>query len=676
MLDLTNAEVYDIEVLPNVFTFDMVKFNSDERAVWEISEFRDDRYYLLQHFEELARYQIPMIGFNTLGYDYPIIHMLWKNPNITFQQFYQKSQEIITSFSNFGHQIWASDRFAPQIDLYKMHHFDNKAKATGLKTLQINMRSPTVVESTLPFDRNITAQEINEQLIPYGSHDTQETKRFAHFSKSAIDFRLNLIEKFGIDVMNWNDTRIGEQTMIKLLGDELCYDRSSGKRKTKQTIRNSIALNDIIFDYIKFDTPEFNRILSYFRTQILRSDEFAGNEDGEPTIKTKGIFAGLTANVGGVEYHYGVGGIHGSIKSRRVIATEEYPIIDIDVEGLYPNIAIKNGLYPEHLGQRFVEVYKTIPDERKEWQAKKGKKCTEANALKLAANGGTYGKSNSSFSPMYDPQYMIQTTINGQLLLSMLIEKLNTVPTLQVIQANTDGVTYQIHKSYEPAVAQLCKEWEALTRLTLERVEYEKMFIRDVNNYVAVAKDGSVKLKGAYWTPNPLDYHGSIASAQPPAWHKNFSNVVSVRAAVAHMVHGVDLESFIRLSTNPYDFCCAVKVNKTDKLLWGDVEQQRNTRFHISTTGAGLVKRMPPEGPLGHFKKAPKISDAEYAKVMQETAGAWDVRVCTKNQSRYGIRENAIMAGYGVQVCNNINDFDWSSLDYKWYLQEAQKLVI
>ncbi|MDT9702205.1 hypothetical protein, partial [Streptomyces sp. P17] len=116
---------------------------------------------------------------------------------------------------------------------------------------------------------------------------------------------------------------------------------------------------------------------------------------------------------------------------------EEWLIRDIDVASLYPSIAIVNDLAPAHLGHSFVVEYANLPKERKEWQAKKGKKCVEANSLKLAANG-TYGNSNSEFSVFFDPKYTITITVNGQLMLAMLVEWLLTVPTIRIIQANTD----------------------------------------------------------------------------------------------------------------------------------------------------------------------------------------------------------------------------------------------
>jgi hypothetical protein len=334
----------------------------------------------------------------------------------------------------------------------------------------------------------------------------------------------------------------------------------------RQTPRDRIALADIIFPIIQFHRPEFARILDYLRQQVLTQNDFETDENAVKKVQTKGVFAGLNAIVDGVEYKFGTGGLHGSVERQRIVATDEWPIRDIDVASLYPSIGIQHGLSPEHLGEAFTSEYASLPKERKEWQKKKGKKCVEANALKLAANG-TYGNSNSVFSVFYDPKYTMTITINGQLMLAMLVEWLLTVPTVKIIQANTDGITYTLHKSYMPHVQAIEKQWEQLTKLTLEDASYSRMFIRDVNSYIAESVDGSLKLKGAYWTPDPLNYAQSIGEAQPPAWHKDLGNCVSIRAAVAAMVHNVPPETFIACCTNPYDFMLRVKVNRSDLLL-------------------------------------------------------------------------------------------------------------
>jgi hypothetical protein len=77
-----------------------------------------------------------MIGYNNDNYDYPIIHHLinhyedYKHLNgyELSQKIYTKSQDIIsTQFSAVAD--W--NKHLQQIDLFKIWHFDNVAKATS-----------------------------------------------------------------------------------------------------------------------------------------------------------------------------------------------------------------------------------------------------------------------------------------------------------------------------------------------------------------------------------------------------------------------------------------------------------------------------------------------------------------------------------------------------------------
>lgn len=676
MLNVNYSVIYDIETFPNCFTLSAIPFDGSHQPVtWEISDRRDDRNALLAWFNWLNQTNTLMVGFNNIHFDYPVVHYIWQNPNCTVEAIYQKAMSIIQGGDRFNHMVWADNRFAPQLDLFKMNHFDNVAKATSLKWLQINMRSSTVVDMPVENGTILSSEHIEHYLKPYNVHDVERTKDFMEYCSQAVTFRVGLIEQFGIDVLNWNDTKIGEQMVISRLGEPLCYDNSTGRKKPRQTPRYSIALADIIFPYVRFEHPEFNRVLSYLKSQVLKHDELDQFASETPVLKTKGVFKDLKASVGGIEFHFGVGGIHGSVEKKRFQATDEWLIQDIDVAALYPSIAIRNQLAPAHLGNAFVGVYSELPKERKRWQTEKGKKCVEANALKLASNG-VYGKSNSKFSPFYDPQFTMTITVNGQLLLCMLAEQLMKVPTLQIIQINTDGITYVIHKSYDAHARSIWKWWEELTGLVLEDVLYRRMFIRDVNSYIAEGMDGSLKLKGAYWTPDPLRYHESISEAQPPAWHKNLSNAVSTRAAVAAMLYGIDPRTFIGFCTNPYDFTCAVKANRGTTLVLGGQKVQRTCRYFVSRAGGTLVKVAPPKGVEGAYKKANGVSDAMYQSVMRETGGQWDGRVCTKNKSKYEMTKTAVVANYNVTLCNNISDFDFSNINYDWYVAEAMKLIV
>jgi hypothetical protein len=661
-VNLDQAVCGDIETLPNVFSLNVLGLFSDLDMTFEVSHFRDDRRELLAWFEYWRANDIPFIGFNTLGFDYPVLHFIWENQLVSVEQIYDRAMELIKpSFGNsrFGFQVWESDRFCPQIDLFKMMHFDNPNKSTSLKALEFAMRSESVMEMPLPFGVAMTEDQVKNVLIPYNKHDVKETKKFALICLDAIKFRIEIKDDLVKgDVLNWNDVKIGAKIVEQRLGDDLCYTWESGRKRPRQTIRETIPLNDIIFSNIKFTNSEFSRVLAWLRTQTLTADEVTEK------IKTKGVFQGVNACVGGVDFVFGTGGMHASVDRQVFAADSEHALVDIDVAGMYPANMIANCLYPEHLGEKFVEVFAGLPIERAKY-----KKGTSRNrGFKLGGNG-TFGNTNNVHSVFLDPQVTMATTINGQLLICMLAEWLLEVPTLQIIQANTDGITYRCRREWLNHAKIIRGIWERATRLVLEEVQYSRMWIRDVNNYVSETTEGKLKKKGAYWFPKDAD---EITSES--AWHKDFSAQVCIRAAVEHMVTGCDLERFIYSHQDKFDFMCRAKVDRSSQLWIGDQEQQRITRYYMTTNGGAMKKVSPPAkgARVGDFKRKNGITDWEWSQAGAE----WDVRYHTKNKSKYEIREMGIEAGHLVTQCNVAADFDFGRVNYEWYIEKARKLVI
>lgn len=474
---MSDAYVHDIENYPNVFLFGAIHALTETPYIFEISHRRDDRQAFYLFTEYLREHRAEEIGYNNLGYDYPVQHSILNNiMYITNADIYKKGDSIINAGdeNRFAHMVWEKDWIVPQLDLYKIHHFDNQAKRTSLKTLEFNMRMENIED--LPFTPGtyLTDSQI-DTLRQYLIHDLKATLMFYKHSKKLIDFRRELSAKYGRNFMNHNDTKIGKDYFIMELEKSGIQCFEPGSRKPRQTHRLSIALNSVIFPYVRFEQPEFNRVLNWLRQQVI--------------TETKGVFTDLSADINGFSFDFGTGGIHGSIESQTIRSTENYVIIDLDVASFYPNLAISNELYPAHLGKQFCAIYKNVYDMRSSYP-----KGTPENAmLKLALNG-VYGDSNNVYSPFYDPAYTMAITINGQLLLCMLAEELLKIPGLSMIQANTDGLTVYVPRVFTGQVEQVRHAWEKLTRLQLEEAIYDVMFIRDVNNYIAVYEGGNKHL--------------------------------------------------------------------------------------------------------------------------------------------------------------------------------------
>jgi len=609
--------VWDIESFPNVFTLSLKEAGTTNRWRFEISHRRNDYDRLVQMIQWLAYTKARMVGFNNVGFDYPVLHFILEHPGPpTAAQINRKVGQIINvdHSRRFDHIIWDRDRYVEQIDLLKIHHFDNVARFTSLKVLEFNMRSGNIQD--LPFAPGsvLTDSQI-DTLISYNDHDVDQTEAFYFKSLDQIRFREELSKKYSHNFLNHNDTKIGKDYFIMELERLMpgsCYTTVDGKRTPRQTWRSSIALRDVIFPYVQFRRPEFQQVHQWLMAQTI--------------TETKGVFEKLHCVVDGFQFDFGTGGIHGSVSSRTVTSDADHEIVDIDVTSYYPTLAIANRLHPAHLGEAFCDIYKDVFDQRAMYP-----KGTPENAmLKLALNG-VYGDSNNVYSPFYDPAYTMSITINGQLLLCMLAEYLMDIPDLQMIQVNTDGVTVRIPRTRRPDLQRVMDWWQAFTCLKLEEAIYSRMFIRDVNNYLAEYADGGkVKRKGAY------EYK--------LGWHQNHSALIIPMAAEAALVEGLDVRQFILNHDCLDDFMLRAKIPRNSRLVLitaeGERQLQNVTRYYISKSGGSLVKIMPP------LAKAP---DKE--------------------------RRIGIDVGWMVTECNDIRRAVGQDINFEYYIKEAEKLV-
>lgn len=641
---------YDLETYPNYFSF-AGKFRSIPVVEYfEISDRINQRAELIQFLGHLQALPggLHMVGYNSLGFDYPIIHELLTNPySFTPMVAYNLAQEII-SVGEYGRErIFQKDRIIPQIDLAKIHHFDNPARRTSLKALQFAMRSQSVDDLPIAPGTRLTPEQMDQFKI-YNIHDVTETERFLERSLKKIELRQELLENGVLrgDVMNYSDVKIGGEILVSRIGRQKCY---ISQGKPRQTHREFVSFGSIILPTVDFATEPFHDVLEHFRSQV-----FYVKAKERPTYVRR---------LGGLDFHFGIGGVHASVESKVFRGDANYTIRDVDVAGMYPSIAVVNGFYPEHLGQEFVRAYAQIIKDRSQYP----KGSSMNTSFKLAGNG-VFGLSDAFFSCFYDPRFPKQITVNGQLQLCQLIESLLTIPGLTLIQANTDGTTVRFPRKYQYLFDLFCDQWEKLTKLKLEHVEYAAMWIRDVNNYMALSTTGKVKRKGAYWFPETEDDYDDV-------WNKDFSALVIKKVASDVMLKGWHPEAALAIKDDPFDFMLRYRATGESKLEINGKPVQKTLRYYVAKQGGTLIKRAPPTG-VG-FKRKPGITDKLYAEVIREVGvGVWDGRIHTKNKSTYTETVTEIEKGYLVAECNDASRFDWSNVDFNYYLKEAEKLII
>jgi hypothetical protein len=682
---------YDIETYPNIFTIKLLHKVTRHRWYFEISYRRNDIAAFCHFLDVLAQQHVRMVGYNNVGFDYPVIHFIHRNQyaGITAADIYTKAMSIIEAHgpAKFAHMVWESEWIVEQIDLYKIHHFDNMSKATSLKVLEFNMRMESIED--LPFPVGTVLDDSQCDILGiYNEHDVDATDMFLERTESHIKLREDLSKKFGKNMMNMSDVKMGETILVTEMERRgiSCYEYNGNKKVKKQTKRESIDLGQVIFPYVNFESQVFQQIKIYLESKVI--------------TETKGVFNGLIATVDGLDYHFGTGGLHASVESQVVHTTDTHQLVDVDVASFYPNMAIKNKLYPAHLGEGFCDAYLGVYDTRKTFV----KGSPENEAFKLALNGA-YGGSNNDYSPFLDPFYTMSITINGQLLLCMLVEQLLKTPGLRMIQANTDGVTYLCPHEYIEHTRSICRWWEDVTQLELEEALYNRMFIRDVNSYIAEKTDGKLKRIGAYAHVTAEENPGT----RELPYHKDWSSRIVALAAEEALVRGSDIGDFIRSHNDVFDFFLRTKVPRSSILEWGGEQVSNIVRYYISTSGKPLEKVMPPAGKAGEYKRANKLTDQYFNSVINEIGyGVWDERIHTKNKSTYAERRTGINTGYTVQLCNDLREFEcgacqkWGAeplivdgicetcnrsekeianysinrtINYDWYIKETEKLV-
>lgn len=563
--------VYDIETIVNVFTCCCLDVDTGIEQRFVVCSWRNDFEEMVDYLEGCSL----MIGFNNIGFDWMVLAPFLqqkdkysgKRGHTLAKMFYKRSQKIIEEARDKTPRKKKErvEMTIPQLDLYRVYHFNNRARSTSLKWLEVCMHFPNVKEMDHRHSKELKPWNLDE-LLNYNMNDVRATYEFWKLSKDKLAFRESLSEKYGRNMMNFPDTRIGEAIFMMRLSERMGV--SERDLRDGRTPRNEMVVKDFLLSGIEFESKPFQKILERYRGMVIREtkkDKSKKNRKGEDVLD-KCLFDG-------VEYVFGLGGIHG-LRSNGVYEN----LVDVDVSSYYPNLAISNRFAPEHLGDAFCDVYQSIYEDRKIYP----KGSPENGAFKLGLNA-VFGASNAPWSVFYDPQFAMSITINGQFLLAMLCERITLSGAGRVIQANTDGITVDVKNN--DTLLQVCKDWEQKFRLTLEYSRYRKLAIANVNNYIGVTDDGKVKEKGAFETT--------------PEIHKSQSMLIVAKAVREQFVNGTPIQETINNCNDLKEFIIGNRA-KTGNLRYRAIDKQKGTlinanvpknlRFYVSHSGGSIVK--------------------------------------------------------------------------------------
>lgn len=669
--------VFDIEVFQNIFHCSVKDTETNTIYKFEISERKNQLRELVKFFKQVDKYitwgeyytttrqiesNIIFCGYNNLHYDNPIINYIIEyedtlmNHNVftICSSIFNLSKTITTSkednidaWKHWKYQIWF-DTFDILTMLYS-----NKLRV-GLKEIQVTMQYPNVQEFVCDWTKPLPLEDF-DSMIDYNINDIESTSELLNRCKKDVDLRIAIEDEYGVRVLSKDGVNIGMKILTQKYLEKtgLTWWDIEGLRSPM----DYIPLKDVILPFIKYDSPILNRVLEDMKDQIV--------SPGRKGYENNFVFAGL-------RYTVGVGGIHSKNDPEIIIPKEDEMLIDIDVASLYPSMLIEYGFYPKHLGPEFLEVYSQIKNERIE--AKHNGDKVKNETLKLALNGLS-GNLQNEHNFCYSPEAVMKIRINGQLLLLMLAEKLTQVGC-RIIQANTDGLFVLLKKDNYQQVNTICRNWEQLTKLTLEEERFEAMYQYAINDYIAVTtlypdmkkrflsgetiirkstkkpytcieeiQEDFIKTKGMFITKVLLG--------------KGLSAKIIPEAIIKYFVDGIPVEQTIKECKDIKKFLMSEKTGKQWHVEYMNKEQQRTNRFYASTNGGYLWKWKD----TGH-------KEGEIITYIEPYVGEHKYKASARQY------QNMLTAS-GVTLLNKFDDkpIEERKINYRYYLREALKII-
>ena len=334
----------------------------------------------------------------------------------------------------------------------QLNQFDVMTTHNSLKELE-GFMGHDIRETTVSFntDRKLTAKEIDE-VVSYCTNDVEETMEIFLHRKEEFDSHVALLKAFDLPLKYISKTKAQLAAVIL---------------KANKTIRND-EFDLILPDTLKLE--KYKYVMDWYQD--------SNNHNYDNFLETI---------VSGIPHIFAWGGLHGA----RDKYQDEGILVNVDVASFYPSLMLEYDFLSRNVEDP--ELYKKIYSERLKLKAEKNPMQLP---YKIVLNS-TYGAMKYQYNNLYDPRQANNVCVGGQLLLLDLIEQLE--PHWTLIQSNTDGLIGKIRRRRDlKTIKTVCKEWEERTRMKLDFEIFNKIYQKDVNNYIIIREDGSYKSKGAY----------------------------------------------------------------------------------------------------------------------------------------------------------------------------------
>jgi len=516
------------------------------------------------------------VGFNSRHYDQYIL----KGILCGFDP--KKINDFIIVSGNPGWKFSSVMRNIPLINYDVMLGTDR-----GLKSFEGFMGN-NIKESSVPFDidRKLTQAELDE-TVKYCKHDVEQTIEVFLQRTEEFDASRELIKLFNLPISSYSKTKA--QLVCEICG-------GLGKR----------------FDDNEFDFPIVPCLKLKKYQYVLDWYKNPDNHDYEKSLETM---------IAGVPHTFAWGGIHGAKKQN----TESGVLLNMDVTAYYPSIQIQYKYGYRNMSNP--ENFELIHKENLRYKAEGNKKAR--SPFKIADNSMS-GQLKDKNSRLYDPLMNNAVCVNGQLMLLMLIEMVE--PHAQLVQSNTDGILLKL-KSIDDydVIDDVVYEWECATGMKMEFELFNKVFQKDVNNYIIVDSQGKIKSKGGYVKKlSNLDYDLPIVN----------------QALINYMVHGKSVEDTVLKCDDLKEFQMVTKItSKYKHIVHGSkILKEKCIRVFASKapSDAGVFKVSVRTGKPEKISNSPEhcfIDNDEVngKKAPEKLDKQWYVKLAKKRLADFGV---------------------------------------
>ena len=633
------------------------------------------------HFENDVPVRYDVFGYNNQSYD----DMLFKAFMMYFNRF-DNTKQLITKLKEVSDKIISlqddKDAFWKDreldlirkyplpwatVDLFKVYALNsagvNVDKDSGerkkfgksLKQVSINLKWHNLLDFKLPpiddeegdvyrkkdayrgmtneqlnhlitndFDRYILPKYV-EPMLHYNKNDVYLVCEIARQKPDEIKLRYSLGAAFNLNLLCAARSSIADKLLYKF------YSERSGlsvdKFKDLRTQRTALSFNKIIFPHICFKTKQLQDLLKDMKKVVI----YRTNKDAfEKVIQ----FYGTT-------YTIATGGLHSQDRPAVLTSTDKYTYVHYDISSFYPSVMVAYNIAPKHLNNnvfvKMVDYFRLTRIKCKHTKDEDGLVVAgvhnklAAEALKIVINA-IYGKFGFEMFFLFDRFAQMQVTINGQLMVMMVVEALE-LDGIHVVSANTDGIIVKLPKDKEEDFKRITDDWCAQNKLGADSERYKLFVTRDINNYFDIQSNDKVEYKGGL---DPKQYLKDLK--------KGYDMPVVAKAVFEYFAHDTPVMETLRNHKDILDFCKTQNVGKQFEVVYQkvengkviDVHSQRHVRFYVSTKGVIIMKEN-----------------------------------VNSNQ------RSVLASGKPVIILNKLDDKDISlrNIDYKYYYEEAYKII-